>query len=611
MSQEIVLTLLVVILTLVAFIREWSTPDVLALTILCLLVALGLVEMADMSLVFHNEAPLTIAALFVIGGALEKSGAVDQIGRLLQRRVNGGMRSSILAFTVVAAFFSAWMNNTAIVAILMPVVLGFARSKEIPASKLLIPLSYSSILGGCCTLIGTSTNLLVNGALKDLGLEPMSMFTLAQVGVPLAIAGIAYLVVFGPQLLPSRSSITGSLEIDHRTTPLHHLLIGEGSGLIGKRLFDTQLGSREAGIHVLEIRRRGARLMIPLSEVTVERNDRFLVALHRRKGGAAKAEELFREIGAQELSVVDGIVSELVVPNESSIIGRTLAASDFRQRYNCVVLAVHRNGLNITSRMAEISIERGDTLLVITAVNNLPALKATRDFLLTDAPEEKRGDLPAPPVRRWPILLSWGVLAGVVLTVTLTDMLARMNFGVPSIPIHYAALVGALALLWSGILTPREAYESVDWQVLLMLYGLLGLGMAMQTTGTAEWLAKHLVSGAESFVSAGLMPYVMLWLVFIFTLSLTEVLSNNATAVMMVPIVVRLAGELGVESRPFIMGVTVAASCAFALPMGYQTHMMVYGPGGYRFSDYLRVGIPLNAICILIACPLIPLIWPF
>jgi di/tricarboxylate transporter len=611
MNQEIALTLLVVALTLVAFVREWASPDVLAITILCLLVALGLIGMGDMSVVFRNEAPLTIAALFVIGGALEKSGAVDQIGRLLQRKVNGGVRSSIFAFTVVASFFSAWMNNTAIVAILMPVVLGFARSKEIPASKLLIPLSYSSILGGCCTLIGTSTNLLVNGSLKEMGLEPMSMFTLAPVGIPLAIAGIAYMVAFGPKLLPSRSSITGSLEIDHRTTPLHHLLIGDGSGLIGKRLFDTQLGSKEAGIHVLEIRRRGTRLMVPLSEVTVERNDRFLVALHRRKGGAAKAEKLFSEIGAQELSVVDGIVSELVVPGESSIVGRTLAASDFRQRYNCVVLAVHRNGLNITSRMAEITIERGDTLLVITAVNNLPALKATRDFLLTDAPEVKRDDIPSVACPRWPIVLSWSVLAGVVLTVTITDVLSRISASIPSIPIHYAGLVGALVLLWAKILSPREAYESVDWQVLLMLYGLLGLGMAMQSTGTAEWLAKQMVSFVEGFFSPEMLPYAMLWLVFLFTIFLTEILSNNATAVMMVPIVVRLAGELDVDSMPFIIGITVAASACFALPMGYQTHMMVYGPGGYRFSDYLRIGIPLNAICLLIACPLIPLIWPF
>lgn len=612
MSIEIALTLLVVGLTLVAFIREWASPDVLALSILCLLVALGLIDMGEMSSVFRNEAPLTIAALFVIGGALEKSGAIAQIGRLLQRSVKGGVRSSIFAFTVVAAFFSAWMNNTAIVAILMPVVLGFARSKDIPASKLLIPLSYSSILGGCCTLIGTSTNLLVNGSLKDLGLEPMTMFALAPVGLPLAVAGVAYLVIFGPKLLPSRSSITGSLEIDFRTTPLHHLLIGEGSGLIGKKLLETTLGSKEAGIHVVEIRRRGARLMLPLSSVTVEKNDRFLVALHRRKGGAAKAEQLFSEIGAQELSSVDGIVSELVIPGESSLAGCTLAASDFRQKYNCVVLAVHRSGLNITSRMSEVTLDKGDTLLVITAVNNLPVLQATRDFVLTDAPDESASSEDATaPVKKWPIMFSWGVLATVVLTVTITDLFGRINPSIPQIPIHYAGIVGALALLWGGILSPREAYASVDWQVLLMLYGLLGLGMAMQTSGTAEWLAKNLVEITETFVSPQMLPYAMLWLVFLFTLMLTEVLSNNATAVMMVPIVVRLAGELGVDSRPFIMGITLAASACFALPMGYQTHMMVYGPGGYRFSDYLRTGIPLNIICWVISCSLIPMIWPF
>ncbi len=611
MSPEIILTLLVVVLTLVAFMREWAAPDVLALTILCLLVALGLVDMKDMSQVFRNEAPLTIAALFVIGGALEKAGAVDQIGRVLQRRVTGGVRSSILAFTIVAAFFSAFMNNTAIVAILLPVVLGFARSKDIPASKLLIPLSYSSILGGCCTLIGTSTNLLVNGSLKELGLEPMSMFALAPIGVPLAIAGIGYMAIFGPRLLPSRSSITGSLEIDFRTVPLHHLLIGENSPLIGQKILETALGSKEAGIHVLEIRRRGTRLMLPLGEVTVEKNDRFLVALHRRKGGAAKAEQLFSEIGAQELSTVDGIVSELVIPHESSLVARTLAASDFRQRYNCVVLAVHRNGLNITSRMAEISLDRGDTLLVITAVNNLPALKITRDFVLTDIAEEKRGDLPAPPVKKWPIIFSWAVLVSVVLVVSITDLLSRTSLGIPSIPIHYAALVGALALLWMKILTPREAYASIDWQVLLMLYGLLGLGMAMQGTGTAEWLAKHLVDITSGFVSKEMLPYVMLWLMFMFTSMLTEVLSNNATAVMIVPIVVQLAAEIGVDSRPFIMTITIAASCAFTLPMGYQTHMMVYGPGGYKFSDYIRTGIPLNFIAWIITCSIVPRIWPF
>ena len=611
MNQEIALTLIIVVLTLVAFIREWASPDVLALSILCILVALGLIGMDSMAKVFSNEAPLTIAALFVIGGALEKSGAVNQIGRLLERKVNGGLRTSIFAFSLVAVFFSAWMNNTAIVAILMPVVLGFARSKDIAASKLLIPLSYSSILGGCCTLIGTSTNLLVNGSLRDMGLVPMTMFELAPVGVPVAIAGVAYMVIFGPKLLPSRSSITGSLDIDFRVVPLHHLLITDGSELVGKKLLDTPLGSREAGIHILEIRRRGTRLMLPLSDVTVEKNDRFLVALHRRKGGSAKAQELFVNIGAQELSTVDGIVSELVVPNESSLVGRTLAASDFRQRYNCVVLAVHRNGLNITSRMAEIPLDRGDTLLVITAVNNLRSLKETRDFVLTDTLVTKSEDTASEGECLKSIKISWAVLVGIVLTVSVTDILSRMNIGVISIPIHYAAIVGALSLLWLRILTPREAYASIDWQVLLMLYGLLGLGMAMQNSGTALWLAERLVDMTRHHVSPTILPYVLLWVVYLFTLLLTEVLSNNATAVMLVPIVVGLAQELGVDFRPFIITITIAASCAFAMPMGYQTHMMVYGPGGYKFSDYIRMGIPLNIIAWVVTCLLVPLIWKF
>ncbi len=611
MSLEIFLTLCVVVLTLVAFLREWASPDVLALSILCLLVALGLIEMGQMSTVFKNEAPLTIAALFIIGGALERSGAIDLVGKMMQKRVIGGLRTSILAFAVVAAFFSAWMNNTAIVAILLPVVLGFSRSREIAPSKLLIPLSYSSILGGCCTLIGTSTNLLVNGSLKDLGLEPMGMFDLAPVGIPLAIAGLAYLVAFGPRLLPERASIIGSLEIELRSVPLYHLLVGNDSEMIGKKLLDTKLGERESGIHILEVRRRGARVMKPLGDLVIEVNDRFMVAIHRRKGGAMGVGKLLEGIGCQELSKVDGMISELVVPADSSLVGRTLAESDFRQSYNSVVLAVHRNGLNITSRMAEVSIERGDTLLVITAVNNLPALKATRDFVLTDSLDTEAKEEEEKPLRRWPIIFAWGTLILVVAVVSISDLLSRMIEGVTSIPIHYAAMVGALALLWGKVLSPREAYESIDWQVLLMLYGLLGLGMAMQGTGTAEWLAGHLVGFTQGFVSAGLLPFVLLWIIFIFTSVLTEVLSNNATAVMLVPIVVQIATQLGVDSRPFIMCITIAASCAFALPMGYQTHMMVYGPGGYKFSDYIKIGVPLNVIACVTTCAVIPFVWSF
>ena len=609
MTLEIALTLLVIGLTLVAFVREWAAPDVLALSILCLVVGLGLVPAEKMTDVFKNEAPLTIAALFVIGGALERSGAVDHIGRILRDRLSGNTRWAILAFSLVSAFFSAWMNNTAIVAILLPVTLGFARSKNIAASRLLMPLSYCSILGGCCTLIGTSTNLLVSGALRDLQVAPLSMFELAPVGLPMAVAGIGYLTIFGPKIIPARSSITGSLEIDYRTTPLHHILISANSPIIGKPVTETPLGDRESGIHIMEVRRQGARLMKPLPEIVVEKNDRFLVALHRRRGGASKAETLLAGIGAEELSTVEGIVSELVIRDESSLIGQTLAKADFRQRYNCVVLAVHRNGVNITASIAGLPLEIGDTLLVITARNNLEALEASRDFVMTDTPDE-----PTPEEvrhhRPLHVALAWSALVGVVLTATMSDLFNRMNPDFPKVPIHYAAMVGALGLLWLRVMTPREAYASIDWQVLLMLYGLLGLGMAMQNTGTAVWLARGLVDLTEHFVPREHLPLVLLWLVFLLTLCLTEILSNNATAVMMIPIAVTLALELGANPRPYIISVTVAASCAFAMPMGYQTHLMIYGPGGYRFTDFQRVGIPLNLICWVTACLVIPWVWP-
>ncbi len=610
MTPEIGLTLLVILITLIAFIREWAAPDVIALSVLCLVVALGLVDPRKMTDVFKNEAPLTIAALFVIGGCLEKSGAVDHIGRMLRDRLSGNTRLAILSFSVITAFFSAWMNNTAVVAIMLPVTLGFARSKDIPASRLLMPLSYASILGGCSTLIGTSTNILVNGTLRDMGIKQMTMFELAPLGIPLAVAGIAYLTIFGPKLIPARSSITGSLEIESRTSPLYHLLIGGSSPLVGKLLSETPLADRDIGIHIMEVRRNGARLMLPLSKIVVEKNDRFLVASHRRRGGAARPDTLFATIGAQVLSTVDGIVSELVVRDESSLLGKTLAEADFRQTYNCVVLALHRNGVNFTSRIAELDLEIGDTLLVITALNNLDALHATRDFVLTDSPEDVPQLEHAKKVTPH-VILSWAVLIGVVLVATGTDVLNGFYPSIPVVPIHYAAMVGALTLLWCKVITPRDAYTSIDWQVLLMLYGLLGLGMAMKETNTAEFLARGLVDITGGFVSKENLPIVLLWLVFLLTLCLTEVLSNNATAVMLVPIVFTMANEIGVNPRPFIMAVTVAASAAFALPMGYQTHMMVYGPGGYKFTDFLKVGIPLNIICWVVSCLLIPHIWPF
>jgi di/tricarboxylate transporter len=592
----IILTLLLIAVTLYAFLKEVAPSDLIALTVLSCTVLFQLVNAEKVLEVFSNRAPLTIGALFIIGTALEKSGGVRQISRLIQNMAGGGLRSTLLLFCVVTAFFSAFMNNTAIVAIMLPVALGLARSKDIPASKLLIPLSYSSILGGCCTLIGTSTNIVVSGSLEKYGLPTLTLFELGAIGLPMTFVGIAYIVIFGPKLLPNRSSVMGMLDDVERTTPLFHILIEKNSPLVGMSLLESPIFDPKSGIHMMEIRRNGERLMRPVNQIVIEANDRFLVGLHGRRNKAATMDELMPDMGIQTLSKIDGVVTELVITEESELVNRTLAASDFRQRYNSVVLAVHRNGRNITEHLAKTELDHGDTLLVLTPRNNLKSLQDSHNFVLTDSVEST----PIPGLRS-KATLTWAILLVTVLCVSIFD----------NIEMHIASLIAALVILWMRIITMREAYAGVDWPIIFMLYGMLALGIAMEETGTAEWLAQGFVSAAREVASPQMLPYVALSVVILLTLGLTEILSNNATALMMVPIVVNLAKSLAVSPMPFIIGICIAASCAFMLPMGYQTHMMVYGPGGYRFSDFIRIGLPMNVITWLMASALIPLVWHF
>lgn len=592
----IILTLLLILVTLYAFLKEIAPADLIALTVLCCTVLFGLVDSKSVLDVFKNEAPLTIGALFIIGTALEKSGGVRQISKLIQNMASGGLRSTLFIFCIVTAFFSAFMNNTAIVAIMLPVALGLARSKEISASKLLIPLSYASILGGCCTLIGTSTNIVVSGALKNYGLPPMQMFEIAWIGIPLSIVGISYMVLLGPKMLPNRTSVIGILDDQQRSSPLFHILIEKNSPLIGQRLLESPIFDPKSGIHMMEIRRNGERVMTQVNQVVIEANDRYLIGIHGRRNKAATAEELLPDIGIQTLSKIDGVITELVVTEESELMNETLAAADFRQRFNCVVLAVHRNGKNITSSLSNIQLDHGDTLLVLTPKHNLRTLQDSHNFVLTDSADT----LPIPSFRS-KATLTWGILLAVVLSVTL----------LPNVPMHIACLVGAVVILWIRIISMREAYAGVDWSIIFTLYGMLALGIAMDQTGTAKWLADGFVHGARAVSSPELLPYVALSAVILLTLALTEVLSNNATALMMVPLVINLAKSLAISPMPFIIGVCIGASCAFMLPMGYQTHMMVYGPGGYKFSDFIRFGFPMNVITWILATLIIPLIWAF
>lgn len=597
MDVKIILTLILIALTLYAFIKEVAAPDLIALTLLCLTVILGLVDSKAVLEVFTNEAPLTIGALFVIGTALEKSGGILQISYMMEKLSSRSLRGTTLLLCTVTAFFSAFMNNTAIVAIMLPVTLGLARTRDLPASKLLIPLSYASILGGCCTLIGTSTNIVVSGKMINYGLPPLEMFELAYVGIPLCLVCLTYLCVFGPKLLPSRSSVIGQLDSSQRVTPLFHVLIEKTSYLVGLPLLESPFFQTKNNVHLMEIRRNGERLMLPVNEIVIQVNDRLLIGMHGHRNKADTVDEIFPQMGITTLSKIDGIITELVLTEESEICHKTLAETDFRQRYNAMVLAVHRSGKNITKKLAEEELLHGDTLLVLTAKNNLASLQQSENFVLTD-----RAQVSPPPAFRSKATLTWGILALVVLTTTIFSQ---------QVPMHISTLVGAVLILWLRIITPRVAYAGVDWPIIFMLYGMLALGMAMETSKTAEWLANGFIGVVSSIASPQFLEPIALSVIILLTIILTEVLSNNATALMMLPIVVNLAEGLHCNPMPFVIGICIGASTAFMLPMGYQTHMMVYGPGGYKFGDFLRIGLPMNLLAWLLASAIIPLVWSF
>jgi di/tricarboxylate transporter len=423
------------------------------------------------------------------------------------------------------------------------------------------------------------------------------MFELAAVGVPLSIAGIIYLTMLGPKLLPNRTSVMGVLDDKQRTTPLFHILVGKKSPLIGSSLLSSPLFNPKTGIHLMEIRRNGERLMTPVNELIIEANDRFLIGVHGRRNKTDTAEELLPDLDIQTLSKIEGVVTELVITDESEMVSQTLATADFRQRYNSVVLAVHRNGKNITEKLATTELDNGDTLLVLTPRNNLKTLKDSHNFVLTDSAVTS-----PPPGLYSKATLCWVILLLVVISVTIFN---------PIVPMHIASLIGAVAILWMRLISTREAYAGVDWPIIFMLYGMLALGMAMESTGTAKWLAEGFVNFAKSVASPEVLPYLALSVIILLTIALTEVLSNNATALMMVPIVINLASTLHLSHTPFIIGICIGASTAFMLPMGYQTHMMIYGPGGYRFSDFIRVGLPMNIISWVLASIIIPLVWSF
>ncbi|PTA68440.1 SLC13 family permease [Deinococcus arcticus] len=579
--EPVTLILGLFVVALVLFATEWLPVDVTALGLLSALLVLGLVTPKAAFAGFGSDTVLTLASLFILTRVLLRAGVIEWIGAALVRRSRNAA-GTLRALLGTVAGVSAFTSNTATTAVFLPVVSGVARRAGIPASRALMPLAYASILGGTITVIGTSTNLVVSGALPATGQKPLGFFELAWVGVPVAVVGLLYLFFVAPRLLPVRDL---ALE-DRLRAYLADLTVVPGSALAGQTLRESGLG-RDHGLTVVAARRGQDTRYAPGPDFRIEEGDTLTVEGHTERILAGKSTLGVVSKSEQKLQAADpgGVrLLEAVVMPGSGLLGRTLKESRFRERYGVSVLALHRRA-RTTERLAGLRVQVGDVLLVQGSPERLGAL-GDHLAVLGDVTEHARD------LRRAPLaLLLFG--GAVVLG------------GLGVVPLAVAVVVAVALSLALRLLTPEEAYGAVEWPVIVLVACMLAFGSAFESSGAARVL-----TGALSGVLEPLGPYGLLAALFVVTVALTQPMSNQAAALVMLPLAIGTAGALGYDPRPFIIGITVAASNSFITPLE-PSCMLVYGPGRYTFADFVRVGAGLTAVTFVVALLVIPRVWPF
>jgi di/tricarboxylate transporter len=582
-------TLAVLGLVLFGMAREVAGPDLVMMAGLLVLATLGVLSPRETFAGFADPVMPTIGGLFVLSAALRETGAMEVVFSRVMGR-GGAERGGLLRLAPTLAAGSAFMNNVTIVAMVTPMVRERARLRGLSHSRLLIPADYATILGGVTTLIGTSTTLVVAALMADAGLAPMGFFELGWVGLPVCLAGLAYLVLVAPRLLPDRRDPADEVG-DRRREYTAALILAPGSPLVNQTVEEAGL-RRLQGLYLVEID-RGGRALTPVGpEEILEAGDRLvfagvvstIVELQRMRGLALATEnqEAVARTPGRELV-------EAVVSNSSPLVDRSIRDANFRTVYDAAVVAVHRNGERVGGKIGEIVLRPGDTLLLQTAPGFLRAHRNSPDFyLVSEVPGGER-------VRHERAGVAGAVLLG---------MVAVVASGL--LPISLAALLAGGVLIVTRCISGTIARRSVEWSILIVIGSGLGIALAMQKTGAAEAVA-HLMVGTAGTLG----PVATLAVVYTVTLLLAEFLNHTAAAAIVVPIALAAAAKLGVDPRGFVMAVAIAASCAFAVPVSYQTHLIVYGPGGYRFGDFIRVGLPLDLLVGALAVGLIPLLWPF
>jgi di/tricarboxylate transporter len=589
-NWQATLTAIVTFATLVALLFGQRAPDMAMIGGVIVLLAAGVLAPDEAFKGMANEGMLTVAALFVVAAAVERTGALASlVDRALGRPQS--LASAQVRTMVAPAALSAFMNNTPVVALMVPAIRDWAKKHRLSVSKLLMPMNAAVILGGLCTLIGTSTNVVVSGLVAAKTGRTLGMFEITWLGVPLLIAGLAYLLVASKSryLLKDRRPAMSQSD-DPRQYSLE-MLVEPGSPLVGRTIEEAGLRGLE-GLFLMEIDRAGHVMAAVAPTERLEAGDRLVfvgvvdsvVELQKIRGLRPATDQVFQLDGPRS----ERVLVEAVVSNTCPLVGQTIREGRFRSTYDAVVIAVARNGERLQMKIGDIALEPGDTLLLEASPTFLDRQRSSRHFYLVS---EVSGSTPPRHDRAW---IACTVLAAMVLAATFE-----------LVPMVAAAFVAAATVLVTGCISSNEARRSIEWESLLLIAASFGLAKAMEKTGLDESIARSTIA------AAGDGPHAVLAAIYFVTMLFTELMSNNAAAVLLFPIAWQTATDLGVNPMPFVMAVTVAASCGFATPMGYQTNLMIYGPGGYKFSDYLRFGGPLNLLVMAITVLLAPLIWPF